>query len=236
MAGANSRCGASSKPCPVEAPPPWPSPASGRGDAGWETAELLRPSTPGVSRVEPSPACGVRGERSSLSRLGGGASTDVVFEADASRFATSSLVPRVDFRARCAAASPPERRSHELSGGGCNPVEEPRPLSPRLIAGLSNSASAGPIGCTSGLDALEFGVFDFGAFAGFFGVSGFFAMAGIWDESAGEKRAKAFQGATPGTVAFHCQQVSALAFGADHRRHFEGATKRRRLRHSGMVR
>jgi hypothetical protein len=29
------------------------------------------------------------------------------------------------------------------------------------------------------------GVFDFGAFAGFFGVSGFFAMPGIWDESAG---------------------------------------------------
>ena len=66
-------------------------------------------------------------------------------------------------------------------------MEEPRPLSPRLIAGLSSSASAGPIGCTSGRDALEFGAFDFGAFAGFFGVSGFFAMAGIWDGSALEE-------------------------------------------------
>jgi hypothetical protein len=110
---------------------------------------------------------------------------------DASRFATSSLVPRVDARARCAAASPPERRSQELSGGGCNPVPEPSPASPRLIAGLSSSASAGPIGCTSGLDALEFGAFDFGVFAGFFGWSGFFAMSRIWDESGDEKRAKA---------------------------------------------
>jgi hypothetical protein len=114
--------------------------------------------------------------------LGGGASTDALLKTEASRFATSSPVPRVDALARCAAASPPERRSQELSGGGCNPVDEPRPLSPRLIAGLSNSAKAGPIGCTSGLDAFEFGVFDF---AGFFGVSGFFAMAGIWDESEG---------------------------------------------------
>src|SRR6185437_14251644 len=30
----------------------------------------------------------------------------------------------VDFRARCAAASPPARRSQELSGGGCKPVPE----------------------------------------------------------------------------------------------------------------
>jgi hypothetical protein len=59
-----------------------------------------------------------------------------------------------------------------------------------LIAGLSSSASAGPIGCTSGLDALEFGVFDFGVLTGFFGWSGFFAMSRIWDESGGEKRAK----------------------------------------------
>jgi hypothetical protein len=53
-----------------------------------------------------------------------------------------------------------------------------------LIAGLSSSASAGPIGCTSGLDALEFGAFDFGVLLpGFFGVSGVFAMAGIWDSA-----------------------------------------------------
>jgi hypothetical protein len=83
----------------------------------------------------------------------------------------------VDARARCAAASPPARRSQELSGGGRNPVDEPRPLSPRLIAGLSSSASAGPIGCTSGLDALEFGALDFGVLPGFLGVSGCFAMS-----------------------------------------------------------
>jgi hypothetical protein len=60
-----------------------------------------------------------------------------------------------------------------------------------LIAGLSNSASAGPIGCTSGRDALEFGAFDFGVLRGFLGLSGLFAMPGIWDESGDEKRAKA---------------------------------------------
>jgi hypothetical protein len=110
---------------------------------------------------------------------------------EASRFATSALVPFVDARARCAAASPPARRSQELSGGGCNPVDEPMPLSPRLIAGLSSSAKAGPIGCTSGRDALELGALDFGVFAGFFGASGFFAMGRIWDESGPQKRAKA---------------------------------------------
>src|SRR5690242_5651517 len=108
----------------------------------------------------------------------------------ASRFAVASLLPRVDFRARCAAASPPARRSQELSGGGCNPVPEPMPASPRLIAGLSNSASAGPIGCTSGRWAFEFGALDFGVFPlGFFG-SDFFAMGRIWDESGAHERAK----------------------------------------------
>jgi hypothetical protein len=42
------------------------------------------------------------------------------------------------------------------------------PASPLAIAGLSSSASVGPIGCTSGLDALELGALDFGVFAGFF--------------------------------------------------------------------
>src|SRR4249920_1546504 len=107
---------------------------------------------------------------------------------DASRLATSSLVPRVDARARCAAASPPARRSQELSGGGCKPVPDPMPASPRLIAGLSSSASAGPIGCTSGREALELGALDFGVLPDFFGESGFFAMPGIWGESGGEKR------------------------------------------------
>src|SRR6202034_2703880 len=114
----------------------------------------------------------------------------------------------------CAAASPPERRSHELSGGGCKPVEEPMPLSPRLIAGLSSSASAGPIGCTSGLEAFELGVLeldalDFGAFAGFFGVSGFFAMTGIWDESGGEKRAKAARVFVRCFAAGCCHQMTS---------------------------
>src|SRR4029077_15869188 len=105
---------------------------------------------------------------------------------DTSRFATSSLVPRVDARARCAAASPPARRSQELSGGGRSPVPDPMPASPRLIAGLSSSASAGPIGCTSGRCALEVGALEFGVLPDFLGESGFFAMAGIWGESGGE--------------------------------------------------
>ena len=58
----------------------------------------------------------------------------------------SVYIPLVEARARCTAASPPARRSQELSGGGCSPVPEPMPASPRLIAGLSSSASAGPIG------------------------------------------------------------------------------------------
>jgi hypothetical protein len=59
---------------------------------------------------------------------------------------------------------------------------------------LSSSASAGPIGCTSGLDAfeaLEFGAFDFEVLTDFLGSLGFFAMTGIWDESGRHKRAKA---------------------------------------------
>jgi hypothetical protein len=61
---------------------------------------------------------------------------------------------------------------------------------PRLSAGLSSSASAGPIGCTSGRDALEFGALDLCVFAGFLGVPDIFAIAGIWGESGGEKRVK----------------------------------------------
>jgi hypothetical protein len=80
--------------------------------------------------------------------LGGGKLRDV--PPDVSPFVTCALAPLVEARARFAAASPPARRSQELSGGGCRPVPEPVPASPRLIAGLSNSASAGPIGCTSG--------------------------------------------------------------------------------------
>ena len=105
-------------------------------------------------------------------------------EKDGARFVAASSFVFVDARARWIAASPPERRSLELSGGGCKPVPEPSPLSPRLIAGFSNSASAGPIGCTSGRCA-----FDFGVFGDFFGESGFFAMSGIWDAKRDQKRA-----------------------------------------------
>jgi hypothetical protein len=204
----------------IAAPPPTPDPspprASRAGGGEEETssrvatassfvASRFATSAPGACRLEPSPACG--------GGLGGGEPRNAV--EDASRFATSPLVPRVDARARCAAASPPERRSRELSGGGCNPVDEPMPLSPRLIAGLSNSASAGPIGCTSGLDALELGVFDFGVLTGFFGWSGFFAMAGIWDESGRQKRAKA-----PGAIVTRCdsQKPCWLGLGPSVRR------------------
>jgi hypothetical protein len=45
----------------------------------------------------------------------------------------------------------------EIIRGGCSPVPDPSPLSPRLIAALSSSASARSIGCTSGRWALEFG-------------------------------------------------------------------------------
>jgi hypothetical protein len=62
------------------------------------------------------------------------------------------------------------------------------------MAGFSNSASAGPIGCTSGREAFEFGAFelgalDFGALVDFFEESGVFIMPGIWDAGGGEKRA-----------------------------------------------
>jgi hypothetical protein len=77
-----------------------------------------------------------------------------------------------------------------LSGGGCNPVDEPIPLSPRLMAGLSSSASAGPIGCTSGRDALEREGLDLVVLPGFRGGSGFFAMPRIWDESGRHERAR----------------------------------------------
>src|SRR5688500_15056063 len=89
---------------------------------------------------------------------------------DGSRGSVSLLW--VEARARCAAASPSARRSFELSGGRFNPVPEPMPASPALIAGLSSSASAGPIGCTSGRCALE----RVGLAGSFFGLSGVLAI------------------------------------------------------------
>jgi hypothetical protein len=61
------------------------------------------------------------------------------------------------------------------------------PASPRLIAGLSSSASAGPIGCTSGRDALEPGALKFGGFArgdrGDLGLSGDLAITGQYGQN-----------------------------------------------------
>ena len=160
---------------------------------------LLPPPLRGPRRAELAPEVGEGGSGIGSPRgpptpdpspQGGGEEDASVLFVDASRFATSSSPALVDARARCAAASPPERRSRELSGGGCSPVPDPMPASPRLIAGLSSSASAGPIGCTSGRDAFEFGALDFGVLTGFLGLSGFFAMGRIWDESGGHKRAK----------------------------------------------
>ncbi len=59
-----------------------------------------------------------------------------------------------------------------------------QPASPRLIAGLSSSASAGPIGCTSG--AVGFG---FRGLAGFFGGVGIFRHGRNMGRGGGEKRA-----------------------------------------------
>ena len=94
------------------------------------------------------------------------------------------------------------------------------PASPRLIAGLSSSASAGPIGCTSGRCALDFGALS----PGFFGEVGVFAMPGIWDESAAEKRATARSGTGGSTVrciVSSCQYVSShpVMRGLDRRIH-----------------
>ena len=152
-------------------------------------------------------------------------------EDDVSRFATSSLLSRVEARARCAAASPPARRSQELSGGGFKPplfslppcggglgwgvaslservpVVDPTPASPRLIAGLSSSASAGPIGCTSGRCAFDFGVL-FGFLPGFLRESGVFAISAIWDEFAPEKRVAPPAGTACHKARLRCQQLS----------------------------
>ena len=187
-------CGASSKPC-VFSPP-----LAGRGQGGGK----FRRSARGSPHPRPLPARGRGGEASPVATspfaflppAGCGFDLSGVDRVPVSR----SKFFGVDARARCAAASPPERRSQELSGGGCNPVPDPMPLSPRLIAGLSNSASAGPIGWTSGRWALDFGVL-----TGFLGVSGFFAMPGIWGESGGEKRAKA-------RASFRWNRNEALVF------------------------
>jgi hypothetical protein len=75
-----------------------------------------------------------------------------------------------------------------------------------LIAGLSSFASDGPIGCTSGLEALELGAFDFGALRGLLGSSECFAIGRIWDDSCCEKRAKA---PAASLDKLRCQQLSA---------------------------
>jgi hypothetical protein len=54
--------------------------------------------------------------------------------------------------------------------------------------------------------ALEPGALDFGVLPGFLGLSEFFAMAQIWGDSGGEKRAKA---TTADAGKLNCQQMSA---------------------------
>src|SRR5260370_825146 len=82
-----------------------------------------RPAPPPPSPPRASRAGG--GEKEASSRFATASrfatSSLVPRFAPASRFATSSLVPRVEARARCTAASPPERRAFELSGGGPHP-------------------------------------------------------------------------------------------------------------------
>src|SRR6266446_3168420 len=261
MAGANSRCGASSKPGRVSSKPrrasskpssPLP-PRSGGEGSGVGGGSASSRSLSGTEFAAPPPTPDPSPPRAS--RAGGGEEASSRFVAssrfaDASRFATSSLLPRVDARARWTAASPPERRSFELSGGGCQPpffspsacalslppplwgrvgerggpgggaavapptpdpspprasraeggeedaslfatrmpVVDPTPASPRLIAGLSSSASAGPIGCTSGRCALDFGVLP-----GFLGLFGVFAIGRIWGRYGGHERAEVFR-------------------------------------------
>jgi hypothetical protein len=203
LAGANSRCGDSERPacslvtlfCLYADPAcvSSPSPLAGEGWGGGYPSVDVSAELPPTPDPSPPRKC-----------VGGGEEEDTRVVPETSRFATSPLAPFVEARARWAAASPPARRSQELSGGGCRPVEEPTPLSPRLIAGLSSSAKAGPIGCTSGRCA-----FDFGVLPGFLGLSGFFAIAfRIWDESGPEKRAKAARGTSPAASRSRCQQVS----------------------------
>jgi hypothetical protein len=88
-------------------------------------------------------------------------------------------------RAVCAAEKS-ARRSHELSGGGCRPLDrpvcEPTPAVPFAIPGLSSFSSAGAIGASGSRAALA-RVGRAGSF-GFF-ESGDLAMSRIW---AGESR------------------------------------------------
>ena len=59
----------------------------------------------------------------------------------------------VDLRALWASEKS-RRRSHELSGGGCNPVPDPMPAVPRPIPGLRIFASVSGVGLSSGRAAL----------------------------------------------------------------------------------
>jgi len=59
------------------------------------------------------------------------------------------------------------------------PVVDPIPASPRLIAALSRSARAEPIGATSGRDALQIDALDFRVLPGSLESTGLLAMAGI---------------------------------------------------------
>jgi hypothetical protein len=66
---------------------------------------------------------------------------------------------------------------------------------------------------------LEPGALDFGVLPGFFGLLGCFAIAGIWDDSGCEKRAKAGDG---DVGQFNCQQLSAVYAPIPSPRHHDG--------------
>ena len=65
-----------------------------------------------------------------------------------------------------------------------------------------------------GFGALDLEVLDLGVLPGFLGVSGVFAMAGIWDESGGEKRVKA----RVRTRGVHCRRVASAVSRCQQRR------------------
>jgi len=98
--------------------------------------------------------------------------------SEASRLATSSPVPRVDARARCAAASPPERRSQELSGRRLQSGSGAEPRIAAIDRGIEQFRQRRPDRLHVGPMRLRFRVLP-----GFLECRDFFAMPGIWDES-----------------------------------------------------
>jgi hypothetical protein len=111
-----------------------------------------------------------------------------------SAWACSTPMPRRWASALSARVASPARAGCGASAKP-GPVPEPRPAVPRLMAGLSSSASAGPSGCSSGRVAFDFGALDLAApdlaaracLAAAFGGGdvGALGMAAIWARRAG---------------------------------------------------